>query len=272
MRFTIYNMNIWIYFAIQYPDLPKTTIIIYISRRSVIRKSDSINKSNNIRSRPIPIDLIILIIPPYTVRRNSFLRFCFQFSVHQLRHYSVTHFLIYRNNLFDHIHNLNRISDRNRSLSNQLPGITFDRNREYWPPPHIQTVEGVGSVREQKGEVVIRVPFTIDPEDAEPGPVRLRTLFRYRTCKDEGACFMPMLAAADATFEIVAAGEPALAGTDPILADLKPLDELLSKPPAAAGQKYSLPMIFLFAFLGGLILNIMPCVLPVISLKIFSFV
>jgi thiol:disulfide interchange protein len=41
-----------------------------------------------------------------------------------------------------------------------------------------------------------------------------------------------------------------------------------SRPPAAHG----IFMFLLFGFLGGLILNLMPCVLPVISLKIFGFV
>jgi len=41
-------------------------------------------------------------------------------------------------------------------------------------------------------------------------------------------------------------------------------------PPAAPGQ--SLWRMLLYAFLGGLILNVMPCVLPVISLKILGFV
>ena len=38
------------------------------------------------------------------------------------------------------------------------------------------------------------------------------------------------------------------------------------------GPKRPLPLMLLFAFLGGLILNIMPCVLPVIALKILGFV
>ncbi len=37
-------------------------------------------------------------------------------------------------------------------------------------------------------------------------------------------------------------------------------------------ESESLPYILLFAFLGGLILNIMPCVLPVISIKLFGLV
>ena len=34
----------------------------------------------------------------------------------------------------------------------------------------------------------------------------------------------------------------------------------------------SLALMLCFAFLGGLILNVMPCVLPVIALKVLSFV
>ena len=37
-------------------------------------------------------------------------------------------------------------------------------------------------------------------------------------------------------------------------------------------EKRSLGLILLFAFIGGLILNLMPCVLPVLSLKILGFV
>ena len=39
-----------------------------------------------------------------------------------------------------------------------------------------------------------------------------------------------------------------------------------------AGEAPALPLMLLYAFIGGLILNIMPCVLPVIALKILGFV
>jgi thiol:disulfide interchange protein/DsbC/DsbD-like thiol-disulfide interchange protein len=42
--------------------------------------------------------------------------------------------------------------------------------------------------------------------------------------------------------------------------------------PAGDPQKHSLIYWLMFAFIGGMILNIMPCVLPVISLKILGFV
>jgi thiol:disulfide interchange protein DsbD len=46
----------------------------------------------------------------------------------------------------------------------------------------------------------------------------------------------------------------------------------LAAKPLNAGGPISLWYALVFAFLGGLILNVMPCVLPVISLKVMSFV
>ncbi len=45
-----------------------------------------------------------------------------------------------------------------------------------------------------------------------------------------------------------------------------------SETVAGSGTPLGLPMALLFAFLGGLILNLMPCVLPVVSLKVLDFV
>lgn len=43
-------------------------------------------------------------------------------------------------------------------------------------------------------------------------------------------------------------------------------------PTGEVNNSTSLPLMLLYAFIGGLILNIMPCVLPVIALKILGFV
>jgi thiol:disulfide interchange protein DsbD len=42
--------------------------------------------------------------------------------------------------------------------------------------------------------------------------------------------------------------------------------------PRGGGPGRSLPVMLVFAFIGGLILNVMPCVLPVIALKVLGFV
>lgn len=53
-------------------------------------------------------------------------------------------------------------------------------------------------------------------------------------------------------------------------------DELISDEPVVNAfhkeQALTIGWALLFAFVGGMILNLMPCVLPVISLKIFSFI
>jgi thiol:disulfide interchange protein len=43
-------------------------------------------------------------------------------------------------------------------------------------------------------------------------------------------------------------------------------------PKSNTGETPALPLMLLYAFIGGLILNLMPCVLPVIALKILGFV
>ncbi|TWT78999.1 Thiol:disulfide interchange protein DsbD precursor [Planctomycetes bacterium CA13] len=62
----------------------------------------------------------------------------------------------------------------------------------------------------------------------------------------------------------------------------KPADKLSKSTPVDAvapividsgrGAKRSFSVVLLFAFLGGVILNFMPCVLPVVGLKVMSFV
>jgi len=54
------------------------------------------------------------------------------------------------------------------------------------------------------------------------------------------------------------------------IADKGPAGEVISE--SRTGETPALPLMLLYAFIGGLILNIMPCVLPVIALKILGFV
>jgi thiol:disulfide interchange protein DsbD len=59
------------------------------------------------------------------------------------------------------------------------------------------------------------------------------------------------------------------------IADQAPAGETISgqtQSASSTGEVPALPLMLLYAFIGGLILNIMPCVLPVIALKILGFV
>ncbi len=78
---------------------------------------------------------------------------------------------------------------------------------------------------------------------------------------------------------LVAAGEPAgvqvqmpVKGPWPaVAAPPPPLPSLGNETPAAAPATTSLGLALLFALLGGALLNLMPCVFPVLSLKVLGF-
>ncbi len=56
----------------------------------------------------------------------------------------------------------------------------------------------------------------------------------------------------------------------PVMPDASAGNAGRSQPPANAGQADSLAWILLLALAGGLVLNLMPCVLPVLSLKVLG--
>jgi len=100
-------------------------------------------------------------------------------------------------------------------------------------------------------------------------------------CAEGGLCYPPyhqyFRIDADQTNLITAAGFQQIAtpsnGTPP-----PPTNTLTNTaadgstaPAASAALQISLPAALLFAFLGGIILNLMPCVFPVLSLKLLSF-
>lgn len=144
-----------------------------------------------------------------------------------------------------------------------------------WPAAHVRDMKYLGKVREYNGEAVIRVPFTVTDAQFKPGPVSIRLLLQYQTCTDAGACYPPETAEAFVTFDVVAKGSPAVLAQTGV-SPARPAAQAGAAEPAttqtpSGGANPSLLLVFLGAFLGGVILNIMPCVLPVISLKIFGF-
>jgi thiol:disulfide interchange protein len=284
-----------------------------------------------------------------------------------------------------------------RLLIEPVDGLKFEDQE--WPAAKIHELPGFGKVREQSGEVKIRVPVQIIDSEFPRGPVALRVLFTYQACTDAGMCYPPEWAAGTVRFEadtpnVAAPQEPSPAeftpalstvegpelpvprltpadwadgipwqrwqpglaeelarrghevyvdytatwcltcqtnkkvvletepvqakmrelGVIPILADFTNQDPAMQKEinrwaptvpvnvvyapghpdkPAvlptiltqsevfkaltspltyAPRQKLNLWLALLGGFLGGLILNVMPCVLPVISIKIISFV
>src|SRR5690606_25506266 len=88
------------------------------------------------------------------------------------------------------------------------------------------------------------------PATAAAGVVRVQS----QGCADAGLCYPPRT-------QYVTISGSALA-----VSDSPPGDIALSSP----GGSESLALILVFALLGGLILNLMPCVFPVLSIKVLS--
>ncbi len=102
--------------------------------------------------------------------------------------------------------------------------------------------------------------ITLRSEAAVPGA---RLTIVSQGCADAGLCYPPrtqhFLIDAEGSVVETAAALPARAGTDRVASG------------AGGGADGALWFMLLLAFTGGLILNLMPCVLPVLSLKVLGF-
>ncbi len=104
-----------------------------------------------------------------------------------------------------------------------------------------------GSFEGYEGTVILKAPLR-KLTDGPPPAEGIGITAGYQLCDEKGTCFRPL--------------------KKDILS--QPGDVSLPPPPAKSGG--NLALFLLFAFLGGVILNIMPCVLPVLSLKALHLV
>ncbi len=134
------------------------------------------------------------------------------------------------------------------------------------------------------------------PQSAAAGPVRLVLHLRYQAC-DDRQCLAPVETSVPVDLQIGPGGvaaaaeyfaEPAATRSSEASGAKAPgtaANAATAAPPASAGDSpppprnpttpapaRSLPAILLLALLGGFILNGMPCVLPILSLKLFGLV
>ena len=173
-------------------------------------------------------------------------------------------------------------------------------NETTYPRPRIQKDKAFGTLSEYVGDITIHVAGEVDSEATGPYPVG--GVFVFQVCDNRGHCFPPeSVAFSVPKGSASAAAKPqALATTEPPSYTSRdsaepntsqPPTQTTTTPPsgnAANSSAIATPQppeqsafngvassflgLLGLAFLGGLILNIMPCVLPVISIKILSFV
>jgi suppressor for copper-sensitivity B len=117
-----------------------------------------------------------------------------------------------------------------------------------------------------------RVPVIAElavPAAQAAGSVELPVSFLYQACDDE-SCLPPVTATAVLTLSV---GDGGTAQNGALFA---PPGDAAGDGHGAAGVAFpgwgALGVMLLLGLVGGLILNVMPCVLPVLSLKVFGLV
>jgi len=167
--------------------------------------------------------------------------------------------------------------------------------RAYTTAEPVTKTSALGEQTYHEGSVTWRVPIDV-PQDAEPGEYPIRGVIGYQICTDN-TCQQPLAVRFEGTLTIASspgsgseelrfytpeggyseAAKRAAAWSPPELKELPPSVAEAQAQSVSASMRGAVPLSELLttlgvAFLGGLILNLMPCVLPVIGLKILSFV
>ena len=131
-----------------------------------------------------------------------------------------------------------------------------------------------------EGEVTFSTEFSV-PEDSPNGPIMVAGKLGFQTCNEKGICKKP--SAADFQFEIRVSAEAEKMEQPILISDsssdydaILKIAQKVDKKKTKKGKEPFVLSTFLWycglSFLAGLILNVMPCVLPVIGLKMMSFI
>ena len=136
---------------------------------------------------------------------------------------------------------------------------------------------------EFEGRAVVKVPVTKVTGEAVGTSLTLAGIVIAQACEVKtGRCFPPEAVAWSTTLGLVGGQAEAAATELPVEGEAEQLEERPAAAVTDADQPgdhqpterdtLSLPLVLVLAFLGGIILNVMPCVWPVLSIKVLSFV
>ncbi|MBL9147098.1 MAG: thioredoxin family protein [Phycisphaerae bacterium] len=169
-----------------------------------------------------------------------------------------------------------------------VAGVTLHQGFAQWPEAHVVEAALDGPEKQKfavyEGIATLFIPITIDAK-AAPGPRTVSGTLTIQVC-DSSTCLAPSDVPISATFEVVPAGTTLTNSPDPVFngfkTDVFAKIRAGEKPPQIVefnvfGWKFSIDasgagliLLLVVAALGGFLLNLTPCVLPVIPLKIMG--
>ncbi len=140
-----------------------------------------------------------------------------------------------------------------------------------YPKPYMWSAPFAGDeiLAVYEGETFIEAAIQIPP-GTPAGDVELELVLYYQAC-DDRVCLAPTDTSTKAILSIGAQGEPQYQDLfKAALATRETTDDSSAGGSASASAGRGLAWMLGFGFIGGLLLNLMPCVLPVLSIKVFG--
>jgi thiol:disulfide interchange protein len=128
-----------------------------------------------------------------------------------------------------------------------------------------------------RDKVTLTLPF-IMKADAKTSNIKIKAEMSYNICYDTGFCLAPEVVSKDLVLNIsnaVAVKDTAqtdISASAAVMPAAQTESKTQTSEQADKPAKGNIWTYLLMAFLGGIILNIMPCVLPVLSIKAMSIV
>src|SRR3954469_24440622 len=159
-----------------------------------------------------------------------------------------------------------------------------------YPPAKEESFPALGVLSIYSGKVIFYVPVKV-ADDAKPGPLTLKGNIKYQICNDN-SCFAPESKPWSVETKVGARGEASEPTSPELFKDYKPAAAPTSRSTTTAPVKQGAapnsagpPPITVddhsptwgafyalgFAFVSGILFNIVPCVLPMLPIKVLGF-
>ena len=138
-----------------------------------------------------------------------------------------------------------------------------------YPEAARREIAGIGTVAEFHGRLAIVLPVKAEPDLNGP-TTTITGVLTYQACDDRtGSCAPPETVEWSVTIPVAEEGVTVTSLHADIFSAAEPV---ASDDATTAPSQRPLLLWLILAILAGLILNVTPCVLPVISIKVLSFV
>jgi len=165
-----------------------------------------------------------------------------------------------------HINSVKPLDDFVIASELKFDPATAELVRADFPPHELKDFTFSGGKKLAVYEGTIAIPFEAKLKN---GAAAIKATLRYQSCNDS-VCLPPKTVSADIATNVVAPAAPVASKTfTPLSA--APKTPLPNSKLAEVFAEHGLPLTLLVLFLGGLALNLTPCVFPVIPITLGFF-